>query len=299
MAAPVRRKRLSGPSGVACSAVAALVRTVWWGMGAAGAGVLQRALQLGAAAAGARAGRDAHLRGLRAPSAPHAPHPGPSPITATRAPPDALLASPKSEPCRESQHSPPPPPARVFSRTSLSRCSPQAPVSAARNAFANTRYRQPPQPAFWSNEPIHAAHARCTLFSSIPQALTCAALAAPGAQRRHRWSVSDAILRRARPAKPSRPSVVLDIDRAAGPGEPGGPHTIVEQLRAQLGDQSKRLGGDKWWGVTYKGSPGVDAGGLFRDSLSRVSAELCSPAQASAPSAQPGVSFAPRPNPPI
>mmetsp|Transcript_19272 Transcript_19272/g.53459 ORF Transcript_19272/g.53459 Transcript_19272/m.53459 type:complete len:348 (-) Transcript_19272:72-1115(-) len=40
-----------------------------------------------------------------------------------------------------------------------------------------------------------------------------------------------------------------------------------------------RLGGDKWWEVRYANSPGIDAGGLFRDSISRLAEELCSPRQ--------------------
>jgi hypothetical protein len=99
-------------------------------------------------------------------------------------------------------------------------------------------------------------------------------------QRKHRWVVADHFLDRSSQrvtiGRGRTPCIRLDIERAEGPGEPGGAHTIQEQLRAQLRDEALRLRGDKWWDVKYERSPGVDAGGLFRDSLSRLAAELCS-----------------------
>jgi len=53
---------------------------------------------------------------------------------------------------------------------------------------------------------------------------------------------------------------------------------LSESKRAELG----RGGAEQWWQVSYVGEHGSDAGGLFRDSLSALAAELLRGAESGA-----------------
>ena len=75
------------------------------------------------------------------------------------------------------------------------------------------------------------------------------------AQRRRRWEVLEHILANARPAGvgTSHPSVTLRLPdpSAAGPAAAAAAaaETVFEQLRTQLGEAARRLGGDHWYSV--------------------------------------------------
>jgi hypothetical protein len=61
---------------------------------------------------------------------------------------------------------------------------------------------------------------------------------------------------------------------------------VCTQVRSGLSEsQRKELGSggaDQWWHISYVGEHGSDAGGLFRDSLSALAAELLRGAESGA-----------------
>jgi histone H3/H4 len=81
------------------------------------------------------------------------------------------------------------------------------------------------------------------------------------------------------------PDCELDLGAASLAGGSGGAHSLLEQLFAQLAAPSEAawrqhgLGG-RLWHARLVGLNATDAGGVFRDTLAKLAAELCPPSDA-------------------